>query len=105
MTGLFLRILDQWFFSGGLFRGIWIGGFLGLVALSGDIGVDRDVKMLISTSFTFHFRRVAVFLRRMVHYPRLKESAGKGIYQDRFPVLTSALLRCPSSHQGTVINR
>jgi hypothetical protein len=64
-------------FSGGLFRGIWIGGFLGLVALSGDIGVDRDVKMLNSSSLTFHFRRFAIFLRRMVHYPRLKEAQEK----------------------------
>ncbi len=31
-----------------------------------DIGVDRDVKMLISSALPFRFRAPAVFLRRLV---------------------------------------
>ena len=47
----FLRIWRIW---------IWIR------CLSVDIGVDRDVKMLISSSVSFAFRALVVFLRRLV---------------------------------------
>jgi hypothetical protein len=62
-------VLRIWMFSDFLgFGSVCLD--LDSVAFLQDIGVDRDTKMLISSSLPFAFRAVAVFLRRLVISPR-----------------------------------